>query len=136
MYDANTIRKQLEELWASFIVEQTGSRRERATKYKTKKIIMQAHGVRAYYQIDYPLAFLALSHDATDLKDLAPFALIMQAPTLIGSLGAAAEVLGLIEASQAAPVIEEEIMDEEMFFAQHFGSSMSDTLSGIRKNNF
>lgn len=136
MYDTNTLRKQLEELWANFIVEQTGSRRERATKYKTKKIMMQAHGVRAYYQIDYPLAFLALSHHATDLKDLAPFALIIQTPTLIGSLGAVAEVIGLVEQSQAAPVIEEEVMDEDMFFAQHFGSSMSDALNGIRKNNF
>jgi len=136
MYDANTIRKQLEALWASFIIEQTGSRRERATKYKTKKILMQAHGVRAYYEIDYPLAFLALSHQATDLKDLAPFALITQQPTLIGSLGAVAEVMGLIAPSQEAPVVEEEVMDEEMFFAQHFGSSMSDALHGIRKNNF
>lgn len=133
MYNTHDIRQQLEQAWANFIIAETGSRRERANKYKTKKIMLRAHAVEAYYQIEFPLSFLAFSHQATPLAESRPFELILEAPEMIGVLGAMAEVMGLVEKSQEDPVQEEEVMDEDMFFAQHFSSSLSDAMSGIRK---
>lgn len=135
MYDSDSIRRQLEEVWAKFIIEQTGTRLERANKYKTKKIMMRAHGVQAYYDIEFQPHFLALSHQMTNLADAKPFELLHQAPTMIGVLGALAEAMGLVEKTHAEPVQTAPAMEEDMFFAQHFSSSMSDALSGIRKKS-
>lgn len=135
MYDSDSLRRQLEEVWAKFIVEQTGTRLERANKYKTKKIMMRAHGVQAYYDIEFPPHFLALSHQASALADTKPFELLSLAPAMIGVLGALAEAMGLVEQTHEAPAQAPPVMEEDHFFAQHFSSSLSDTMSGIRKKS-
>lgn len=134
MYDANTLRMQIETVWADFIVGETLSRQERANRYKTKKIIMQAHGHQAYFEIEFALAHQALSYELTRLADSRPFELIAAAPTMIGVLGAMAEVLGEVQKIAAEPEPEHEPMAEDLFFAQHFSSSLSDAMSGIRKH--
>lgn len=134
MYDANTLRRQIEEAWSNFIVQETESRRERATKYKTKKIMMQAHGVEAYYEIEFPLQYLALSHRLTPLTEIRPLEDLLESPLMIGVLGAIAELIGQVEQVQEEEEPEEAQMDEEMFFAQHFTSSLSDAVSGLNKN--
>ena len=135
MYDANSLRQQLEQVWAGFIVEQTGTRLERANKYKTKKIMMRAHGQQAYYQIDFPPGFLALSHEPSVLADSQPFELLSAAPMMIGVLGALAEAMGLVEKTQEVQEAPAPQMEEDNFFAQHFTSSLSDAMSGIRKKS-
>ncbi len=135
MYDSNSLRLQLEEAWAGFIVQQTGTRLERANKYKTKKIMMRAHGVQAYYDIEFQPQFLALSHELAALADAKPFELLHQAPTMIGVLGGLAEAMGLVEKTQEEPVTNADPMQEDLFFAQHFSSSLSDAMSGIRKKS-
>jgi hypothetical protein len=135
MYDSNALRQQLEEVWAKFIVEQTGSRLERANKYKTKKIMMRAHGVQAYYDIEFQPGFLALSHELGTLAETKPFELLHADPTMIGMLGGIAEAMGLVEKTHEEPAAPAPVMEEDLFFAQHFTSSMSDALSGIRKKS-
>lgn len=135
MYDTNSLRQQLEEVWANYIVDQSGTRLERANKYKTKKIMMRAHGVQAYYEIEFQSHFLALSYEIPNLADSHPFELLVDAPMMIGVLGALAEAMGLVEKTHQEPVHVAPVMEEDMFFAQHFNSSMSDALSGIRKKS-
>lgn len=133
MYDANTLRRQIEESWANFIVHQTESRKERASRYKTKKIMIQAHGIEAYYEIDFPIEFISLSHSLTPLLEISPLDLILTSPMMIGGLGAVAQILGEVDKVEEEEVPEEEVMDEDMFFSQHFTSSLSDAVSGINK---
>lgn len=136
MYDANSIRRQLEEAWAGFIVDQADTRLERANKYKTKKIMMQAHGMQAYYQIEFQPHLLALSHQLSLLSEGRPFEMLADSPTMIGVLGAMAETMGLTEKTQQEPEsAPAPAMEEDMFFAQHFTSSMSDAIDGIRKKS-
>lgn len=133
MYDANTIRRQIEESWAHFIEQQTESRKERASRYKTKKIMIQAHGIAAYYDIDFPLQFLALSHNLTPLIEISPLEKIAAFPMMIGGLVAVAQILGDVAQVQEEELPEAVQMDEEMFFSQHFTASLSDAVSGINK---
>jgi hypothetical protein len=133
MYDANTLRQQIETAWANFIVGESLSRQERANRYKTKKIIMQAHGHQAYFQIEFALEHQALSYELGRLADTRPFELIASAPLMIGVLGAMAEVMGQVQKIEEEPEPEAEPMAEDLFFAQHFSSSLSDAVSGIRK---
>jgi hypothetical protein len=133
MYDANTLRFQIEQAWASFVLEETQTRQERANKYKTKKIIMRAHGNQAYYDIDFAVEHLALSYEMTRLADTRPFELLHANPLMIGVLGAMAEVMGMVKQIEQEAEPEPEVMAEDMFFAQHFTSSLSDAMSGIRK---
>ena len=135
MYDSNSLRQQLEEVWAKFIVEQSGTRLERANKYKTKKIMMRAHGVQAYYEIEFQPCFMALSYELGELADTRPFELLYEAPTMIGILGGLAEAMGLVEKTHEEPATPAPVMEEDLFFAQHFTSSMSDAISGIRKKS-
>ena len=135
MYDANALRRQLEEAWADFILGENTSRQERANKYKTKKIMLRAHGVAAYYEFEFEDMELALSHRDTPLVEFKPFELMLSHPGLLGLLGGAAEVMGLVAPSQDVPEPQVEAMEEELFFAQHFTASMSDTLSGIRNKS-
>ncbi|PKL76004.1 MAG: hypothetical protein CVV27_12515, partial [Candidatus Melainabacteria bacterium HGW-Melainabacteria-1] len=129
------LRQQLEEAWAGFIIQETGTRLERANKYKTKKIMMRAHGVKAYYDIEFQPGFLALSHELTCLSEARPFELLPDAPMMIGVLGAFAEAMGLVEKSHDAPAAPPPVMEEDLFFAQHFTTSLSDAVSGIRKKS-
>lgn len=130
MYDSASIRRQLEEAWANYIIGETDTRRERANRYKTKKIIMQAHGARAYYDIEFPLEYLAMSHYPVLLSDINPLDNILDMPGMIGLWGAMAEVAGIVKGEVKEEVPEEEVMDEDMFFAQHFTSSLSEALGG------
>lgn len=136
MYDANSIRRQLEEVWANFIMEQNGTRRERANKYKTKKIMMRAQGMQAYYEIEFEQHYLALSHTIAELSDAKPFEMLVHTPHMIGVLGSMAEALGLVEKTHQEPeTVAPPPMQEDMFFAQHFTASLSDTMNGIRKKS-
>lgn len=135
MYDTDALRRQLEEAWASFILGENTSRQERANKYKTKKIMLRAHGVAAYYAFEFDDQEMALSHRDTPLGEFKPFESMLRYPGLIGLLGGAAEVMGLVAPSQDAPEPQAAEMEEDMFFAQHFTASMSDTLSGIRNKS-
>lgn len=135
MYDTDALRRQLEEAWADFILGENTSRQERANKYKTKKIMLRAHGIAAYYHFEFEDRALSLSHRDTPLAEFKPFELMLVSPGLVGLLGGVAEVMGLVAPSQEVPEPETEAMEEDMFFAQHFTASMSDTLSGIRNKS-
>ena len=135
MYDSASIRRQLEEAWANYILSETETRRERANRYKTKKIMMQAHGAKAYYDIDFPLSYLALAHHPVSLAEIQPLDYILEMPSMIGLWGAFAEVVGMVKKEVEEEVPDEEQMDEDMFFAQHFTSSLSDALGGKIKKS-
>ena len=135
MYDAASLRQQLEQVWANFILEQTKTRRERANIYKTKKIMNRAHGVSAYYTMEFPIENMAFSYAPNPVVEAQPFDWMLEMPQLVGVWGATAEGMGETEAPKEDVVPEAEVMDEEDFFAQHFTSSLSDTLSSIRKGS-
>ncbi len=131
MYDAASLRKQLEQVWANFILEQGKTRRERANLYKTKKIMNQAHGVDAYFDIEFKAEYLALSFWAQPLEEATPFVWMQEAPDLMGVWGAVAESMGAGANIVEDVKPEEEVMDEEDFFAQHFTTSLKDSISGL-----
>ncbi|PIQ25596.1 hypothetical protein COW36_21380 [bacterium (Candidatus Blackallbacteria) CG17_big_fil_post_rev_8_21_14_2_50_48_46] len=139
MYDTDSIRQQIEEVWANAILEQTVNRQERANAYQVKKIMLKAHGVQSYFQIEFDPDLLAFSHEIEKLSEANPLGQILIAPLMIGILGHLAEALG-----QASPPTETEAkveapMDEDMFFAQHFTSSLSEALGSlppVNKNRF
>lgn len=130
MYDSKTLRKQILQAWSEFILSQIIEPRERANRYKTKKIMLRAHGVKSYFDFDFPIEYMALSYWVTPLEDSDPLGLIPVDPNMMGILGAQAEVVGQVEAPVEEEVPEEEVMDEEMFFAQHFTQSLSDAVGG------
>jgi hypothetical protein len=131
MYDAESIRYQIEEVWADFTLAQTPDRQERANAYQTKKIMLKAHGVQSYFQIEFEPLMLALSHEIEKLTDARPLEQLLRAPLMIGVLGGLAESLGHVSLpSEEAPQVEAQ-MAEDMFFAQHFTASLSDALSGL-----
>lgn len=132
MYDAASLRQQLEQVWANFILQQTKTRRERANIYKTKKIMNRAHGVSAYYTMEFPVEYLAFSHVPSEVVDAKPFEWMLEKPELLGVWGATAEVMGEVEPEKEEVQPEVEVMEEEDFFAQHFTSSLSDTMSSLR----
>ena len=133
MYDAASLRQQLEQAWADFILQQTKSRRERANIYKTKKIMNQAHGVAAYYTMDFPVEHTAFSYVPSPIAEANPFDWMTEMPQLMGVWGAVAEAMGEVEHVEETVVPEVEVMEEEDFFAQHFTSSLSDAMSSLRK---
>ena len=131
MYDTNSIRQQIEELWSNFMLEQVLDRQERANAYQTKKIMLKAHGVQSYFQIEFEPLMLALSHEIEKLTEARPLEQVLSAPLMIGLLGGLAETLGHVSLeAEAAPEAEAQ-MGEDMFFAQHFTASLSDALSGL-----
>lgn len=137
MYDSDSIRKQLEEVWAASVLEQQLSRQERANAYQTKKIMLKAHGMQSYFEIEFAPRLLALSHEIEKLSDSHPLEQMLKAPVMIGLLGGLAEILGQVTLLGDEKADVEAHMDEEMFFTQHFTSSLSDALGGLqqKKNN-
>ena len=132
MYDTESIRYQIEEAWANQVVTQLLSRQERSNAYKIKKIMLQAHGSQSYFPIEFEPHLLALSHEIEKISTASrPLEQILIAPMMIGVLGAMAEVLGLVAAPTEEALEEERQMDEDMFFTQHFTSSLSDALGGL-----
>lgn len=132
MYDSDSIRQQLEEAWAASVIEQQPSRQERAHAYQTKKIMLKAHGVQAYFQVEFPPHFLALSHEIEKLSDSHPLEQMLKAPLMIGLLGGLAEILGQVSILDSEGPAEEPAMNEEMFFTQHFTTSLSDVIGGLQ----
>ena len=130
MYDAASLRRQLEQAWADFIIEQNKSRRERANVYKTKKIMNQAHGVEAYFEIEFDVRYQAFSFYHGQPEHAAPFDWMQEKPELMGLWGAHAETVGTVEIPVEEELPAAEVMDEADFFAQHFTQSLGDAISG------
>ncbi|MGE3728730.1 MAG: hypothetical protein AB7I41_24480 [Candidatus Sericytochromatia bacterium] len=132
MYDTESIRYQIEEAWANHVVAHLLSQQERANAYKIKKIMLQAHASQSYFEIEFEPHLLALSHEIEKLSSNSrPLEQIGVAPIMIGLLGGMAEILGLVSVPTDEEIAEEKQMDEDMFFTQHFTSSLSDALGGL-----
>jgi hypothetical protein len=134
MYDSESIRHQIAEAWAGHIVSQLASRQERANAYKVKKIMLQAHAAQSYFHIEFEPHLLALSHEISKISEERLLEQILLNPVMIGILGGQAEILGLVSAPSEDEEIKEELMDEDMFFTQHFTSSLSEALGSIQSS--